>query len=75
MQERNAELRPEMQFLVMDITDMSALESNSFDLAIDKSTMDALLCGDDASFKVAALLKESQRVLKVGGVYFAISYG
>ena len=64
-----------MQFLVMDITDMSALESNSFDLAIDKSTMDALLCGDDASFKVAALLKESQRVLKVGGVYFAISYG
>ena len=54
---------------------MSALESNSFDLAIDKSTMDALLCGDDASFKVAALLKESQRVLKVGGVYFAISYG
>ena len=48
-----------MQFIVMDVTDMSALESNSFDLAIDKSTMDALLCGDDGALKVAALLKES----------------
>lgn len=48
MAERNAETRPEMQFQVMDITNMNELESNSFDLAIDKSTIDALLCGEDA---------------------------
>ncbi len=75
MNERNRELRPEMEFLVMDICDMSPFESNSFDIAIDKSTIDALLCGDDSFVKVAEMLKESQRVLKTGGVYFAISYG
>lgn len=59
----------------MDITDMSAFESNSFDIAIDKSTIDALLCGDDSFLKVAMMLKETQRVLKTGGHYIAISYG
>lgn len=59
----------------MDITDMSEFEPNSFDIAIDKSTIDALLCGDDAYLKVAQMLRETQRVLKPGGHYFAISYG
>lgn len=75
MSERNAESRPELVFQVMDITDMSVLDSNTFDLAVDKSTIDALLCGDDAFMKVAQMLKETQRVLKPGGHYFAISYG
>ena len=43
----------------MDITDMSQFETGSFDLAIDKSTIDALLCGDDSFLKVAQMLKES----------------
>ena len=64
-----------MTWLTMDITDMSVFESNSFDLAIDKSTIDALLCGDKAFEKVSFMLKESQRVLCTGGTYFAISYG
>ena len=75
MAERNRETRPLMQWLVMDITDMSKFEPNSFDLAIDKSTIDALLCGDDSFLKVAMMLQQTQRVLKTGGQYFAISYG
>ena len=59
MKERNAEGRPSMNFLVMDITDMSEIESNTFDLVIDKSTMDALLCGNDSFVKVAQMLKET----------------
>jgi len=59
MQERNAEQRPEIQWITMDITDMSQFESNSFDLAIDKSTIDAIVCGDYASLKVAQMLKET----------------
>ena len=59
MNERNKELRPEMVFKVMDICDMSEFESNSFDIAIDKSTIDALLCGDDSFVKVAEMLKEA----------------
>ena len=48
MSERNAEVRPSMDFIVMDITNMSEFGSNTFDLVIDKSTMDALLCGNDS---------------------------
>ena len=59
MKERNAEGRPNMNFVVMDITDMSEIESNTFDLVIDKSTMDALLCGNDSFVKVAQMLKET----------------
>ena len=75
MKERNEERRPDMEYIVMDITDMSEFESNSFDLVIDKSTIDCLLCCDESFLKVAMMLKESQRVLKVDGIYFAISYG
>ena len=46
-----------------------------FDIAIDKSTIDAILCGDNAFLNVARMTKEIQRVLKEGGVYIAISYG
>ena len=75
MKTRNAEVRPEIEWLVADITDMNQFESNTFDLAIDKSTIDALLCGEDAFYNVAAMMKETQRVLKTDGIYFAISYG
>lgn len=66
--------RPEMTYEVMDVRDLK-YESNSFDLAIDKSTIDALLCGDNAFINVAKMIKEVQRVLKVGGYYMIISYG
>lgn len=54
---------------------MTALPSNSFDLVIDKSTMDALLCGDNSFVNTARMLKETQRVLKPQGTYFVVSYG
>ena len=59
----------------MDVTDMSVFTGNSFDLIIDKSTIDCLSCGDAANLMVAKMLKECQRVLKVGGVNFTISLG
>ena len=46
-----------------------------FDIAIDKSTIDALLCGDNSFLNVAVMTKEVQRVLKNGGIYMVISYG
>ena len=66
--------RTEMTYEVMDVRDIK-YEDNQFDLAIDKSTMDALLCGDNAFINVAKMIKEIQRVLKVGGYYMIISYG
>lgn len=73
MKERNKQ-RSKMTFCQMDVRDIK-LESNSVDLAIDKSTIDALLCGEDSFTNVAKMIKEVQRVLKVGGYYMIISYG
>ena len=39
----------------MDVRNMS-YPSNIFDLIIDKSTIDALLCGDSAYMNVAKML-------------------
>ena len=74
MRERNKE-RTEMVYEVMDVCDLK-YPDNHFDIIIDKSTIDALLCGDNAYLKAAMLLKESQRVLtEDNGVYIAISFG
>ena len=63
-----------MRWEVMDVTDIK-YEDNFFDIAIDKSTIDALLCGDNAFMNVALMLKEVQWVVKPNGTYLAISYG
>jgi hypothetical protein len=51
------------------------LPSGAFDLIIDKSTLDALLCGKNSFLNVARMMKDCQRILKTGGIYMAISYG
>jgi hypothetical protein len=57
MRERNQE-RVKMTYEVMDCTDMSSIPDNFFDVAIDKSTIDALLCGDNAYLMVAKMTRE-----------------
>ena len=67
MAKRNAINRPELKCKftiletkpigeVMDVMDMK-FESDFFDLIIDKSTIDALLCGDHAFLYVALMMK------------------
>lgn len=73
MQDRNKS-RNIMTFQVMDVRDLK-YENNYFDLAVDKSTIDAILCGEDSFINAAKMLKEVQRVLKVGGYYMMVSYG
>jgi ubiquinone/menaquinone biosynthesis C-methylase UbiE len=73
MQARNS-TREGMSFLLMDVRKLE-FPDNTFDLAIDKSTIDALLCGEQSFLNVALMTREVQRVLKVGGYYAAISYG
>ena len=50
MKKRN-EKRPKMSFEVMDVRDLK-YENNSIDLAVDKSTIDALLCGENSYINV-----------------------
>jgi hypothetical protein len=44
---------------VMDICDMKGLKDNTFDFVFDKSTIDALLCGENSFVNVARMLKET----------------
>ena len=67
--------RKGMKYEVMDCCRLK-YPDNFFDVAIDKSTIDALLCGDNSFIITALMLKESQRVINEnGGRYIAISYG
>lgn len=47
---------------------------NTFDLVIDKSTIDTLMCSENPILNVAKMVEESYRVLKPGGIYFAVSF-
>jgi EEF1A lysine methyltransferase 4 len=57
MRERN-QFREKMTYEVMDCTDMNSIPDNFYDVAIDKSTIDALLCGDNAYLNVAKMTRE-----------------
>lgn len=63
-----------MKYEVMDVCDMT-YEDNYFDVVIDKSTMDALLCIPNAFLNIAKMKKEAIRVLKPNGVYLSITFG
>lgn len=62
-----------MQFEVMDVTKMD-YPDESFDLVLDKSTIDTLMCTESPLINVARMAEESHRVLRPGCAYFGISY-
>lgn len=68
--------KPSMEFRVMDVTNLSAFAHGSFDCAVDKGTLDAILCGENSTTHVSQMLKEVSRVLKPdNGRYICITYG
>ena len=74
MRERNKE-RSLMMYEVMDVCDLK-YEDNYFDIVIDKSIIDTILCGENSHLYTCLMLKEGQRVIKQdGGIYLSISYG
>lgn len=74
MKERYSQSHPDMDFITMDATKLD-LPSESFDVVIDKGTLDAILCGTDSYENAAAMLKEISRVLKPAGSLLVITYG
>ena len=81
MRAKHATARPKMQWVVMDMTDMSSLDDASFDVVIDKAAMDALMTqeGDvwnpDPSVIAAsgAMCQHVSRILRPGGHFLQIS--
>ena len=73
---RNSSTRPELIWEVANVTASMRYPNNYFDIVIDKSTMDAILCGDSSFMMMAKMMKEVQRVLKEeSGAYLGVSYG
>jgi len=73
MRERNAEKRPGIKWVVGDAFALDFADS-SFDIIIDKSTMDALSCEvGKTNQNMVRLTGEVSRVLQTGGAYLVFS--
>ncbi|KAG9396049.1 Methyltransferase domain [Carpediemonas membranifera] len=57
---------------VMDTTHLY-YPSETFDVVIDKGTLDSVLCGSDSFVRASATLQEVYRVLKPNGFFISIS--
>lgn len=72
-----------MQWKVMDIRDMKEIEDQSVDIAIDKGTMDALMCekgdvwnpSEELKRNVKGEVDEVFRILKPGGKFIYVTFG
>ena len=62
--------------MIWEVMDCSKLkyEDEFFDVIIDKSTLDCIVCCPDALEQVALTMKECQRTLKTGGFFISISF-
>ena len=74
MTDRNKSKRPIMQFVQMDLLNMTFVDS-IFDCAIDKGTLDAIMTDDSESTieKVTTMIAEIRRVLKNNGRYICVT--
>jgi len=60
----------------MDVTEpMDILEDDSFNLILDKGTLDSIACSEEYSVKAAQMVRNMNRILGPGGAYVCISYG
>lgn len=58
----------------MDVKSMD-LQDGTFQLVLDKGTLDSVLCGEASTLNVQKALNEISRVLDTKGVFICISHG
>ncbi|CAE8610473.1 unnamed protein product [Polarella glacialis] len=75
MAARNRGARPELRWLAADARELGTKDvpSDSFELVIDKSTMDALFCHEEHALAIGQFIKEAFRVTSLGGVFLSVS--
>ena len=69
--EKNAG-RDNMTYEVMDVQELR-YEDETFDVAIDKSTMDCIFCCSNSVTMISNMMHEAWRVLKPGGLFMTFS--
>jgi len=73
MQDKYAHLTG-VDFLCMDVREMTALNNNSFSLVIDKGCIDALFCGTDFISSSKRAFSDVYRVLRQDGIFFSVTH-
>lgn len=74
MREKHKEI-PQLTYMQMDVRDMAFFGNESFDCVLDKGTLDAMMCADDAPDGASKMLAEVARLLRPHGIYLLITYG
>mmetsp|Transcript_121930 Transcript_121930/g.352132 ORF Transcript_121930/g.352132 Transcript_121930/m.352132 type:complete len:210 (+) Transcript_121930:41-670(+) len=74
MQEKYRD-KPGMTYKNMDARAMTEAADGTFNVVIDKATLDSILCGEGSTHNAQKMLSEVSRVLQPTGVYIAISHG
>ncbi|KAH9893400.1 S-adenosyl-L-methionine-dependent methyltransferase [Cubamyces lactineus] len=82
MRHKHAQSRPEMEWHEMDIRDLK-FEDDSFDVAIDKGTMDAMMTAkadvwdppEEVVQNCNREVDEVLRVLRKGGIFIYLTFG
>lgn len=72
MRRRNDQQRPDMRWKVADAADLACFSDKSFDLVVDKGTLDTVACMRK-NLLVARMLAEVTRVLDEGGTYLLVT--
>lgn len=65
----------QLQYAVADARNMPQYADAAFGAVLDKGTLDAMACSQNAATDIHSMLKESSRLLKPNGVFLGISYG
>ncbi|KAH7829367.1 putative Endothelin-converting enzyme 2 C (Ece2C) [Monocercomonoides exilis] len=73
MQRRHAQTSG-ISFQVMDATDMTTIDSESYDAVIEKGTLDCLICGQLDKSRAMKFLSEVHRILKMNGTFISVSF-
>ncbi|KAF8719866.1 hypothetical protein HU200_024627 [Digitaria exilis] len=74
MREKHKEIQ-QLTYMQMDVRYMSFFGDESFDCVLDKGTLDAMMCADDAPDGASKMLAEVARLLRPHGIYLLITYG
>jgi ubiquinone/menaquinone biosynthesis C-methylase UbiE len=65
--------KPSLEFIQMDARKLQ-FEDSSFELAVDKGTLDSILCGENSTAHSLKYISEVYRVLSPGGVFLIVSF-
>mmetsp|Transcript_1809 Transcript_1809/g.3905 ORF Transcript_1809/g.3905 Transcript_1809/m.3905 type:complete len:212 (+) Transcript_1809:50-685(+) len=74
MQEKYRD-KPGMTYRQMDARALDGVTEGSFNIVLDKATLDSILCGEGSTHNAQKVLSEISRVLMPNGAYIAISHG